>query len=573
MIDKNLLLEMQKHKKLFIVLMVFVLVNGVLLATQANLIMVIINSVFIEGLAIGSLKKYFYCLLLALVLRSVVIFVHEFLAHKIARKIQYHLQEKLLKQIIYLGPTYLASQQSGQLLNLVTEGIGNLENYFSKYLPHLAVTLMIPLIILIVIFKLDFISGMLLLITVPLMPLFMILIGKMSGKASSKQWQVLRFLSGHFLDMIQGLATLKLFGRSKEQSEIVEKISNEFKDVTLGVLKIAFLSALVLELIATMGIALVAVSLGLRLLDGGISFADAFLILLLMPEFYLPFRQLGASFHAGMNAMAASDSIYKTLLLQNDEIKGSEKAELSAFNEIVFKDVNYIYSDNREALNNCNFVIKAGEKVALVGSSGSGKSTILNLLLGLIKPTKGEIFIDSNSLNDFSLQSWSNNIICIGQAPHVFARSIMDNIKIAKKNADTNEVKAAAILAKANSFIEKLPDGYDTIVGEGGLSLSGGQIRRIALARAFLSEARIILLDEPMEGLDIENELAISEALLELSKERTIIVVAHKLTTTINFDKVVLLNQGRVVECDTPAELLKNNGEYARLVKAYRGIM
>lgn len=573
MIDKNLLLEMQRHKKLFIVLVIFVLINGLLLATQANLIMVIINSVFIEGLAIGSLKKYFYCLLLALVLRSTVIFIHEFLAHKIAKEIQYYLQEKILKQIIFLGPIYLVSQQSGQLLNLVTEGIANLETYFSKYLPHLAVTFMIPLIILIMIFNIDFISGMLLLITVPLMPLFMILIGKMSAKASGKQWQALKFLSGHFLDMIQGLATLKLFGRSKNQGEIVEKISNEFKDVTLGVLKIAFLSALVLELIATMGIALVAVSLGLRLLDGGISFAGAFLILLLIPEFYLPFRQLGASFHAGMNAMAASDSIYKTLLLKNDEIAGNEKLNLNNFSKIEFKDVYYVYPDGREALNKCNFNIQFGEKIVLVGSSGSGKSTVFNLLMGLIKPTSGGIFIDSKSLNDFSLQSLSNNLICIGQTPHIFAQSVFDNIKIAKKNADIKEVKLAAILAKANDFIEKLPLGYDTIVGEGGLSLSGGQIRRIALARAFLSDARVILLDEPMEGLDIENELAISESLLELSKDRTIVVVAHKLTTTINFDKVVLLDQGKVVECDNPTELIKKNGEYARLLRTYRGMM
>ena len=283
MFDRNLLLELKTHQKSAVLLCLLVLLNGFLLVAQANLIMVIINSVFSEGLVIGSMKNYFYCLLLALVLRSAVIFFHELLAHKIGQAVKYNLQQRILKKLMDLGPVALASKQSGQLLNLVTEGISSLEVYFYKYLPQLVITLFIPLIILSIVFKLDFISGIILLITVPLMPLFMILIGKMSGQASSKQWQVLKYLSGHFLDVIKGLKTLKLFGRSTEQIEVIEKISNDFKDVTLGVLKIAFVSALVLELIATMGIAMVAVSIGLRLLAGEMVFSVAFLILLLIP--------------------------------------------------------------------------------------------------------------------------------------------------------------------------------------------------------------------------------------------------------------------------------------------------
>ena len=572
MFDRNLLLELKTHQKSAVLLCLLVLLNGFLLVAQANLIMVIINSVFSEGLAIGSMKNYFYCLLLALVLRSAVIFFHELLAHKIGQAVKYNLQQRILKKLMDLGPVALSSKQSGQLLNLVTEGISSLEVYFYKYLPQLVITLFIPLIILSIVFKLDFISGIILLITVPLMPLFMILIGKMSGQASSKQWQVLKYLSGHFLDVIKGLKTLKLFGRSTEQIEVIEKISNDFKDVTLGVLKIAFVSALVLELIATMGIAMVAVSIGLRLLAGEMVFSVAFLILLLIPEFYLPFRQLGTSFHAGMNAMAASSNLYQTLLLENDELKGSIIIKTFDFSTIEFQAVSYVYPDQRKGLQECNFKIELGEKVAVVGSSGAGKSTVLNLLQGLITPTAGSIVIDSIPLKSINLKSWSEHIICINQRPHIFATTILDNIKIANKSADFEAVRTAVQLADATAFIENLPQGYDTVVGEGGVALSGGQIRRISLARAFLSKAKIILLDEPMEGLDIETELAILKSLEKLSVQKTIIVVSHKLNMTVNFDKVILLSEGAVIECGTPAELIKGKSYYAKLLQAYRGI-
>ncbi len=408
------------------------------------------------------------------------------------------------------------------------------------------------------------------LVTAPLIPFFMIMIGKGAEIVTHRQYKILSRLSAHFLDSLQGLTTLKLFGQSKAHAKNIEKVSNQFRDTTLSVLRITFLSALALELLATLSTAVIAVEIGFRLLYARMEFLQAFFILVLAPEFYLPLRMLGTRFHAGMSGTTAAKRIYEILdtpVAGSNEQWTGESQQSGPISSIVFENVSYTYpNETAPALENINLRIDAGQQIALIGKTGAGKSTLASLLLGFVQPSSGSILVDQSPITNSQLLP---HIAWVPQRPHLFHDSIAANIRLGKPEATDKEVVEAAKAAHLHEFIETLPEKYETTIGESGARLSSGQAQRLALGRAFLKDAPILILDEPTSSLDPETESLLEESTQRLMQGRTVITIAHRLNTIFKADQIIVLEAGCILEQGTHRDLLAKNGAYAEMVQAY----
>lgn len=573
MLDKRLLAEAISNRRLLALVTVISIGGGLLAVLQAHYLALCINAVFLEAARLPEIVLWLAILAVVMLSRAITVWTGEIVAHRLAQRIKTDLRQRLLQHLLDLGPVTLSRQQNGNLVNLLTEGVENLEPYFARYLPQLITAAIVPLFILLFVFYQDTTAALLLLITAPLIPFFMILIGKAAEKLNKKQWEKLSYLSAHFLDVLQGLTTLKIFGRSKEQITVIARMAGEFRDTTLQVLRVAFLSALALELIATISTALVAVTVGLKLLFGDMSFTQAFFVLLLAPEYYLPLRLLGTHFHAGMAGSAAGAQIYHVLTMPlYRELATGEPFLRQESISLSFDKVSFAYDNGaRRALDGVDFTIQAGQRVALVGASGSGKTTIANLLLRFISPATGFIRVNGQLLTELNQADWLAQVAYVPQSPYLFSGTVADNITFGSVYSQQELVQAAK-QAGAHGFIEKLPEGYNTVVGEGGRSLSGGERQRLAIARAFLRNAPFILLDEATANLDPHAEAVINQALEQLFQGRTVLVIAHRLSTVCQADRIIVLEQGRVAEAGRHEELMNRKGLYCQMVTAYRGV-
>ena len=569
--DKKLLALLSFAKPFFIATILSGVGVGIFTIIQSKILSNILNSVFLQNRTLAEVSTLIAFLLLFGILKSASIWAQKFFASKTASKIKTELRAKLTRKLFELGPVYTKKHESGKLNAVINEGVEKLDAYYSSYLPQFFLANIIPVLILIFVFPIDLLSGIVFLLTGPVIPFFMILIGKQAERLSKKQWKTLNFLSSHFFDVIQGLTTLKLFGQSKNQIKKISEISDEFRRATLGVLKIAFLSALVLEILSTISIAIVSVEVGLRLLYGKIEFYDAFFVLLLAPEFYLPMRLLGSSFHAGIDGVTASKSIFKIL-----ESKAEVSVQDRKFEKrkepftIEFENVTFAY-EKEPAVKTISVKFEAGKKIALVGKSGAGKSTMFNLIMKFVSPKEGRILADGTDIAEISRESWLENVTYLSQHPYLFHGTIKENLLLAKKDATDDEIREALDFANISDFVYSFPHGTETQTGERGVLLSGGQIQRIALARAYLKNAPILLLDEPTANLDPQNEEEISEAIAKLTQNKTVITIAHRLNTIKNSDLIITLENGEIAETGTHEELLARKGAYWKFLNLFSG--
>jgi ATP-binding cassette subfamily C protein CydD len=550
---------------------------GLATVLQARQVSQIIAGVFLGGLSLAEVMPWMGTLLVVIAARALFGYIADRAAVRAALRVKEQLREAFTRRLLDLGPAFTQGERSGELINTATQGIEALDAYFSQFLPQLALAGLLPLAYLAIVFPLDPLSGLVLLLTGPLIPFFMFLIGSAAARLTQRQWSALGRMSAYFLDTIQGLVTLKTLGRSRDQASRIAEVGEQYRLATMNVLRVTFLSALVLELLSTLGTAIIAVEIGLRLLYGRLDFEAAFFLLLLAPEFYLPLRSLGLRFHASMAGVNAARRIFE--VLEQPLLTPAAPAQRSQpvpslrhpF-EIAFRDVRFTYPGRSQpALDGVSLTIVSGQTLALVGASGSGKSTLAQLLLCFLRPDSGTLLVNGIPISALPVEAWRAQVAWVPQQPAIFHGSIADNLRMARPNASVEDLRRAAGQAHLLEFIDSLPQGFDAPVGEGGALLSGGQAQRLALARAFLRDAPFLVLDEPTAHLDVAQEHLLQETTRSLCRGRTVVVIAHRLSTVAQVDRVAVLDAGRVHESGVPAALLAQGGAYARLLSAYAG--
>lgn len=502
------------------------------------------------------------------VVKAVLNYINRLKLEEISLNLQSKLRYKLL-QALALDFKSIQRKPKGQWLAIITKGVDKLDVYLTSFIPQFGLLITIPLVLVIFTFINDWISGLIFLFTAPLIPFFMILIGKIADKENKKQWQVFQKLAVYMADLLPGLLVVKAYNQTQRQLKQVEENGEKFSEATLKVLKIAFISAFMLEFIATISIAIIAVNIGLRLLYGQVSFLPAFFCLLVAPQFYQPFRQFGSAFHEAMNGIVASSEIYKLIQAAPNNKQKNIVLEMEKAPQIIFENVDFSYKNDENVLKDLNFTIKAGSQVVLTGANGAGKSTIFKLLLKLLDVKAGKILVDGKNLYDIDEQSWLNNIGWVAQEPYVFKSSLRENITLGRACSKT-QLERVTQLVNLTEFIKKQEHGYDSIVG-GAINLSSGQKRRLGLARALLCNPKVLLLDEPMENLDSKNEELIKSVLEKLKGKVTVIIIAHRRQTIEAADKIIILDKGTIKEYGSAEELKKTNSYYHQLLNRLEG--
>ena len=531
-VDPRLLRYARSTRGFLILAVVLGAVVAALVIAQARLLSTAIVEVA-EGRAdLSTVSGVLIALAAVFGARALVSWIAEAAAYRTSAKAKAELRMEAMAHILRLGPLGPAGRDPGAVAALVTRGVDALDAYFARYLPQLVLAVIVPLAVLVTVLGADLVSAVIIAVTLPLIPVFMILIGLYTRSRVDRQWETLSRLSGHFLDLVAGLPTLKVFGRAKRQAEAIRAMGERYRSTTMGVLRITFLSSFALELLASLSVALVAVTMGVRLVEGQVTFSIALFVLILAPEAYLPIRLVGQHFHAAAEGLGAAEEVFAML---EQEVPGGGTQDPPARPVIGLEGVGVTYAGrDHPALLPTTAVLPPGALVALVGASGGGKSTLLSVLLGFVAPTEGRVRLDEQDLSDVDLARWRARLGWVPQHPHLVAAqgidarmspTIRDAVRLGVPDADDAAVTRALADAGVLTEVQLMPDGLDTAAAD----LSAGQARRVALARALLPDPQVLLLDEPTASLDGASEGAVVAALLAARDTgRTVIVVAHR---------------------------------------------
>lgn len=511
-----------------------------LAVVQAFTLADVIASVFQGDATLSDVLPAIWILVGVVIARVVLVYLSEVSAQATAATAKSQLRSALVSKVMRLGPVWLARRGEGELATLSTRGIDALDAYFARYLPMLVLAVTVPLLGGVAILTQDVLAFVIVLLTLPLIPVFMILIGLYTQSRVDRQWRTLGVLSGHFLDVVAGLPTLAVFGRAKAQAENIRRAGDAYRVATLRVLRVNFLSALALELLASLSVALIAVSIGLRLVNGTFTLQAGLAILILAPEVYLPLRMVGANFHAAAEGLGAAEQVFE--VLETDEPTSGTRTDVPnpATHAIGVHGLQVSYEGRDEvALDVPALTIEPGQITALVGPSGCGKSTLLSVLMGFVAPSAGSVSVGEVGLEELDIQAWRAQIAYVPQSPRMLTKSVRDNVALGRPEASDAELEAALAAAGALEFVTELPQGIETVIGEGGRTLSLGQQRRLALARALLRDAPLLLLDEPTAALDEATEADVLAAVRAHATGRTVVMVAHRESLVASADRVI----------------------------------
>ena len=549
MIDKNLIKDIFPFRRKLILMVILNIIQAIMIVSTAYIIAYIADRLLLSDLNNSTATPLLVLLFFFFCIKAGLNYLNNIQMEKISLKVQSKLRKNLLKVLVH--HVYLQENKTkGEWLAIITKGVDKLNIYLTSFLPQLGLLITVPLVLLIFTFINDWISGLIFFTTAPLIPFFMILIGKIADKENKRQWQVFQKLTMYLADLLPGLLVVKAYNQTKTQLLKINQNGEVFAKATLKVLRVAFISAFMLEFIATLSIAIIAVNIGLRLIYGYADFLPAFFILLIAPQFYQPFRQFGSAFHDAMNGITASSEIYAMLQkLKKQENVSLAKNILDKQDnwQIEFKNISYKYKDSeKQAIDDLSLKIQPGSNVVITGANGAGKSTLFKLLLGLYPCATGKILIDNQDLQTLDMTWWQQQIGWVAQEPYIFGVSIRENITMGRNFSD-EEIKNICHLVNLDEFIESLPQRYGTLL-DATQKLSSGQKRRLGLARALIGKPKILLLDEPMENLDIYNEELIQKVLSKLKHQVTVLIIGHRLQTLLKADNLIYLENGKVVD-------------------------
>jgi len=550
------------------------LLSGLLILAQAWLMAGLLHSLIIQHTSRDALLQSFLLLALTFILRAVVTWLREQVGFICGKIIRQEMRRLVLNRLEKLGPAWIQRKPAGSWATIILEQIEEMQDYYARYLPQIALAGIIPLLILVSIFPINWAAGMILLVTAPLIPIFMALVGMGAADANRRNFTALARLSGNFLDSLRGLETLRLFHRAQAETDQITRSTENFRARTMDVLRLAFLSSAVLEFFASISIAVVAVYFGFSYL-GELNFGSygtpvtlfaGFLVLILAPEFFQPLRDLGAFYHAKAQAVGAAESLL-TFLSAEAESQGegthawasTEPVSLTA-RELIVRS-----PDGKTLAGPLNFDLPAGTRLAIVGLSGAGKSSLLNALLGFL-PYQGSLQANGTELRDILSKDWRQHLGWVGQNPHLPEQTLRANILLNHPDASDDQLYSAIKRAYVSEFLPLLPQGLDTELGDSAARLSVGQAQRVAVARALLSPCQMLLLDEPTASLDAQSEQRVMHALTEASRSQTTLLVTHQLEDTENYDVIWVMDKGQLIEQGNYQQLMAQNGAFSRLL-------
>ncbi|WP_368197344.1 thiol reductant ABC exporter subunit CydD [Bacillus pumilus] len=571
--DKHLL-QLKGMRGLLALLGIVSLIQGASIIFQAQWLAHAITTLF-DGKSLSQATPYVLLFLAAFLVRHGLTLIREKVMFTYSSRIGADVRKQLLDQLFRLGPAFTKKKGTGKLVTLAMEGIAQYRQYLQLFLPKMVNMAVIPAMVLIYVWTLDETSAVILIVTLPILMIFMILLGLVAQRKAAKQWRSYEKLSNHFTDSLRGLETLRYLGISKKHSRNIGEVSKRYRKATMSTLKVAFLSSFALDFFSMLSIATVAVFLGLRLIEGELLLLPALTALMLAPEYFLPVREVGNDYHATLNGKEANEAMQVILEEKGFRAQETQSVQLNEWNEqsaLTLQDVSVQHDEHAPySIQDVDLTVKGKKKIGIIGASGSGKSTLTDVLGGFVEPTSGQITLNGQPLVHLQMKEWQKEVVYMPQHPYLFHMTLRENIRFYEPHATDEEVERAASEAGLSQLVAQLPNGLDEVIGEQGRGLSGGQAQRIALARTVLGKRSIMLLDEPTAHLDIETEYELKKTMLALFEDKLVFLATHRLHWMPDMDEIIVMDQGTIAEMGTHESLMQRKGVYYQLVQEQMG--